>query len=222
MDVGHVLSFYDSRVIDNGRRYVVSEHSVDFFTRKAIEYLHQSKRDTPFFMALTYPAPYGHWPSIRGVPENRFAELVRNLSMNSVPREEISKDLVDWMLVRHDKMPGAGSSYYESLAQIPNDLPTLRNFYSQMSMVDDGVGRVMEGLREAGVADDTIVIYTADHGMSLGTYGFWGHGEDTWPSNMHREAYNVPLLLVDPARAHQAAVVETPVSTLDLFATVLT
>ena len=221
MDVGHVLSFYDCDIIDNDKRYVAKEHSVDFFTQKAIEYVSQSRQGAPFFMALTYPAPYGHWPSIRGVPDNRFAELVRNLPMTSVPREGVSKELLDWMIVRHDKMPGVETGYYNSLARLPNDLPTLRNFYSQMSMVDDGVGQVVAALEEASIADETAIIYTADHGMSLGTHGFWGHGEDTWPSNMHREGYNVPLLVSDPRRANTGDVIEVPVSTLDLFTSIL-
>jgi arylsulfatase A-like enzyme len=176
MDVGHVVSFYDSRIVDNGKHYVATEHSVDFFTRKAVEYIRQSRKGAPFFMALTYPAPYGHWPSIRGLPGNRFAESLRDLPMTSVPREGISKELLDWMLVRHDKMPTADANYYNSLARLPNDLTTLRNFYSQMSMVDDGVGQVVAALEEADLAENTIIIYTADHGMSLGTHGFWGPG----------------------------------------------
>ena len=72
--------------------------------------------------------------------------------MNSVPREGVSRELLRWMLVRHDKMPGMESEYYNSLARLPNDLPTLRNYYSQMSMVDDGVGQVMAALEESGIA----------------------------------------------------------------------
>lgn len=221
MDVGHVLSFYNSRIIDNGKRYVAEEHSVDFFTRKAIEYIREPSRTAPFFLALTYPAPYGHWPSIQGAPDNRFAELVRELPMSSIPREGIGKALIDWMMVRQAKMPGQESSYYNSLARLPNDLPTLRNFYSQMSMVDDGVGQIISALEEQEIVNETVIIYTADHGMSLGTHGFWGHGEDTWPSNMHREAYNVPLIVVDPRRAGNGSVLDTPVSTIDIFATIL-
>ena len=58
--------------------------------------------------------------------------------------------------------------------------------------------KVLEKLQEKGVLDDTLVIYTADHGLSVGHHGFWGHGEDTWPSNMHRSANNIPLIFSYP------------------------
>ena len=64
--------------------------------------------------------------------------------------------------------------------------------FSQISMIDDGVGRVMKALDGKGIADDTIIIYTADHGFSLGHHGVWGHGEDR-PSNCYEVSYHIPL-----------------------------
>ena len=223
LQIGHVQSFYDNDMIDNGERYRHAEHSVDFFTKKAIDYLGRrgDARDKPFFLFLTYPAPYGHWPSIKGEPTNRFAERYRGMPMHSVPREGISKSLIDWMFVRHDKMPVNEPVFYRDIAQIPNDLPTLRNYYSQMSMVDDGVGQVLDALEREGLSDDTLVVYTSDHGMSLGQHGFWGHGEDTWPSNTHREAHHIPLIVRPPAGEARAHIEPALVGTTDIFATVL-
>jgi arylsulfatase A-like enzyme len=221
--IGHMLSFYDNEVIDNGRRYVVPEHSVDFLTQKAVEYIQDqaANNDDPFFLFLTYNAPYGHWPSVKGAPDNRHAHHYDNCSMNSVPREGLSKELIDWIALRLKKMPGEEEGYYKSLAQIPNDLPTLRNFYSQVSIIDDGVGRINDLLMETGLAEDTLLIYTADHGMSLGEHGFWGHGEDTWPSNTHRQAHNIPLIMSQPGVVNQSHRVENLVGTTDIFATIL-
>jgi len=89
-----------------------------------------------------------------------------------------------------------------------------------MSMVDDGVGRMIAKLEEKGVLDDTLVIYTADHGLSVGHHGFWGHGEDTWPSNMHRSANNIPLVIRYPKVAQQGNQLEELVGTMDIFATI--
>jgi arylsulfatase A-like enzyme len=178
--IGHVQSFYNNAIIDNGKSYNVPEHSVDFFTGRAVDYVNEraAKPDQPFFMFLTYPAPYGHWPSIKGEPNNRFAPLYKDTPFHSVPREGLSKEIIDMVLMMHDKGTTI-SEFYENLARIPNDMPTLRNYYSQMSMVDDGVGKVIAALDTNGLSDNTLVIYTSDHGMSLGTHGFWGHGEDT-------------------------------------------
>ena len=88
-------------------------------------------------------------------------------------------------------------------------------------MVDDGVGQVLAKLQEKGVLDDTLVIYTADHGLSVGHHGFWGHGEDTWPSNMHRSANNIPLIFSYPDFSKPGKQVENLVGTTDIFATIL-
>ena len=223
LQIGHVLSFYDNAMIDNGRRFTHPGHSVEFFTQRAIDYIEDRGKapDQPFFLYLTYPAPYGHWPSIKGEPINRFAELYRNTPFNSVPREGVSESLVKWLLVRHDKVPEDDPGYVEGLVQILNDLPTLRNYYSQMSMVDEGVGNVLAALDNCGLSEDTLVIYTSDHGMSLGEHGFWGHGEDTWPSNTHREANNIPLIVRSPGDAGGGRVEQRLVGTTDIFATIL-
>lgn len=221
--IGHVQSFYDNRVNDNGQEHSVSGHCVDYFTDKAIEYIdaHKELGASPFFLYLTYPAPYGHWPSVQGEPDNEFAHIYRDMPMDSVSREGVSRELIDWIMMRHDKLPGEEDGYYRSLPRLLNDLPTLRNYYSQMSIVDGGVGRVLRQLEDSGLADDTIFIYTADHGMSLGQHGFWGHGEDTWPSNTHREAHNIPLIINGPDGLLPGSLNSSLVGTTDIFATIL-
>lgn len=224
LQIGHVQSFYDNKMIINGERMTYSGHSVDFFSDQAVDYINrqQDESENPFFMFLTYPAPYGHWPSIKGEAKNEFAGLYKDTPFHSVPREAVSKELIDWLLVRQKKM----ADYHDPdeincMPQLLNDLPTLRNYYSQMSVVDDGVGKVLAALDEQDIADDTLVIYTSDHGMSLGQHGFWGHGEDTWPSNTHREANNIPLIIRPPGERGKAKVRQSLVGTTDIFATVL-
>ena len=137
-----------------------------------------------------------------------------------MPREGLSRELVDWILVRHLKMPGDEPEFYRQLASIPNDLPTLRNYYSQMSLVDDGVGRVLDALQRRRLFENTLVIYTSDHGMSLGEHGFWGHGEDTWPSNMHRQANHIPLIVKPPGNEEGSRIEDALIGTTDIFATI--
>ncbi|MEX0807863.1 MAG: sulfatase-like hydrolase/transferase [Dongiaceae bacterium] len=223
VDVGHTMSFYNNRFIENGCHHVAPEHAVDYLTEKACTYIgsRRSPSDRPFFLFLTYNAPYGHWPSIKGEPDNRFGHLYRDCPMESVPREGINRQLMDWIHMRQTKLPGEEESYYKGLAQIPNDLPSLRNFYSQMTLVDDGVGRVLRQLDAANLQSDTLVIYTADHGMSLGHHGIWGHGEDSWPSNTHGISYHIPLIVQHPGTLPPARRVKALVGTTDVYATIL-
>ena len=222
MQIGHVQSFYENDIIDSEKSYKHPGHSVDFFTDKAIEYLDRrcNQKEKPFFLFLTYPAPYGHWPSIQGEPKNRYADLYRNTEMTSIPREGVSKEMVDWILLLKEKYKDDDD--YSFMLQIPNDMPTLRNYYSQISMVDDGVGRIAQALKRNRLFEDTLFIYASDHGMSLGQHGFWGHGEDTWPSNAHHEAHHIPLIIKTPgAKNGEQSKVSRYVGTTDIYATIL-
>ncbi len=222
MQIGHVQSFYENDIIDGDKKYKHPGHSVDFFTDKAIEYLDRrsDEKEKPFFLFLTYPAPYGHWPSIQGEPTNRYAELYRDTPMATIPREGISKGMIDRFQLSNEKSTVEDNQNY--MLQIPNDMPTLRNYYSQISMVDDGVGRMEHALKRNELFEDTLFIYASDHGMSLGQHGFWGHGEDTWPSNAHHEAHYIPLIIKTPGEDNgEKRKVCNLVSTTDIYATIL-
>ena len=219
---GHTRSFWGNTIIDNGRQYTYDGHTVDCFTEKAVDYISQRQKqeaERPFFMFLTYNAPYGHWPAIAGEPRNRFGPRYAETPMHSVPREGVHPDVVKRvMLAQSDSGQGLD---YSAVLRLPNDLTSLRNMYSQMSLVDDGVGRVMKALETAGITDDTLVIYTSDHGFSLGHQGIWGHGQATWPAATYRPSFSIPLLMKLPKSIPAAHQVDHIVSQVDLFATVL-
>ena len=217
---GHVRSFYRNRITENGETYDYEGHSVDFFTDKAIGFMErQTKAKQPFFLYLPYPAPYGHWPATREADRCRFSELYDECPMQSVPREGLSKGAVDGFLLRQ-KYSGGGLDYSMTL-RAPNDLPTLRNYYAQISMVDDGVGRIMDALDRLDVAEDTLLIFTSDHGLSVGHHGFWGHGAATYPANLHRAAHSVPLLVRQGSSISPGQRSKVMVSNMDVFSTIL-
>jgi arylsulfatase A-like enzyme len=82
-------------------------------------------------------------------------------------------------------------------------------------MVDDAVGRVMSALQRLGLADDTVVVFTSDHGDLMGDHSL------IFKQGFHYEGLiRVPLLWRDP-RDPAPAVVDRPTSTLDLARTVL-
>ncbi|MEM7282609.1 MAG: sulfatase/phosphatase domain-containing protein, partial [Pseudomonadota bacterium] len=166
-----------------------------------------------------YNAPYGEVAPSE--PDHRYSHLYADLPMDSVPREGLCPELIDWILIRKEKEPDYDFAWYKELAEMPNNLSAMRQFYSQMSMVDDGVGQMVAKLEQKGVLDNTVVIYTADHGLSVGHHGFWGHGEDTWPANMHRSANNIPLIFRYPSLVQQGKRREELVGTTDIFATLM-
>ena len=221
---GHTLDFHGNEMTVNGESFVYDGHSVDFFTEQAVQYIdaRAAQPDEPFLLLLPYNGPYGHWPSIKGRAEHRFGDLYDKTPMHSVPREGISKEAIALYEMNKEFMSSKkGGPDFSALLQIPNDLTSLRNYYSQMSLIDDGVGQVLDALARGGLEGDTVVIFTADHGFSLGHHGFWGHGQATWPSNMFRIAYNIPLILRAPGAIGPDRSSERLVGSMDLFSTIL-
>jgi arylsulfatase A-like enzyme len=71
----------------------------------------------------------------------------------------------------------------------------VRDAYArEVRAVDAALGRFMNQLDEAGIADRTVVILTGDTGIALGEQGVFGHPAGVW----HRRVYHVPLLIKDP------------------------
>jgi arylsulfatase A-like enzyme len=206
---GHVRSFYDNRIFDNGDIYAQPGHSVDFFTDKALSWI--AAQTGPYFAYIPLPAPYGHWPATNDGNRNRHAPLYDDCPMQTVPRQGISAEAV-----RNFMMVQGGSGHgldFSMLMCAPNHLPTLRNYYSQITMIDEAVGRILDA------APDALVIFTTDHGLSLGHHGFWGHGASTYPSNLHRAAHSIPMIFHGPGISPR--VEPRHVTNTDLFATVL-
>ena len=69
------------------------------------------------------------------------------------------------------------------------------SYYAAVTDIDRNVERILQRLREQGRLDNTLVIYTSDHGLALGHHGFWGKGNSTRPLNMYETSLRVPLML---------------------------
>ncbi len=220
LEDGHVRSFYRNKIFDNGEVYDQPGHSVDFFTGKAVEFMQQQVADDqPFFLFLPYPAPYGHWPATKETDENRHTARYADCPMDSIPRQALSKKAVDGFLM--NQSGSTADLDFSMLMRAPNDLPTLRNYYSQISMVDDGVGEIMASLEALGIEDDTLLIFTTDHGLSVGQHGFWGHGGSSFPSNLHHAAHSIPLIVRQSGVIPEKKVSKLMVSNMDLYSTIL-
>ena len=102
----------------------------------------------------------------------------------------------------------------------PSSPPTSayrRLYYYLHKMVDQAIGRILDALDASGMADDTIVVFTSDHGDLLGAHGGL---QQKW-CNAFDEAIRVPLLVKGPGVARTASGITTPTSHVDLIPTLL-
>ena len=155
--------------------------STEMFVDTAIRLLREHPADQPFCMYTAFTAP--HDPR---TPPPEFAEMY--------PPAEI--DLPPNFLRMHPFDNGHLHGRDESLAAHPRDPAGIRqhiaDYYGMISHLDAKVGRLLDALAASGHADDTIVVYTADHGLAVGQHGLLGK------QNVYDHSLRVPLIFRGP------------------------
>lgn len=113
---------------------------------------------------------------------------------------------------------GAGAREFQSYRDVPSEgaIPEskrrelLRGYLASMSYVDAVVGAVLDTIYTSRLAENTVVLVTSDHGISLGEYGYFGKG------TLLPEALQVPLLVALPGVKAQQRIT-APVGLVDLY-----
>lgn len=97
----------------------------------------------------------------------------------------------------------------------PDDLTQqlIHGYYSSVSYMDAQLGKVLDGLEQQGLADDTIVVLWGDHGWHLGDHGSW-----TKHSN-YEQANRIPIIIVAPGVTKPGSVTHQLAETVDIYPT---
>lgn len=93
----------------------------------------------------------------------------------------------------------------------------MRVYYAMVKLVDDQVGRVLDALDRSGRADDTIVLFTADHGDMCGGHGMVWKSTDAF----YEEVARVPFLMRYPRAIDAGQVPGAPCSLVNVMPTLL-
>ena len=170
----------------------------------AVQWLHQraDSDDRPWVLFVGFVLP--HFPLIA---PPRFYDLYDEVPW---PRMYEEGERPDHPVIR-DMMQIMGNDRYfdEEKVRVAR-----RAYFGMISMLDHCIGRTLQALEEAGLADDTRVVYTSDHGESLGNRGMWGK------CNMYEESAAVPMILAGPD-VPEGKAVDTPANLVDCYQTVL-
>jgi arylsulfatase A-like enzyme len=91
----------------------------------------------------------------------------------------------------------------------------IANYYALVTEIDSWVGKILETLDELGLAENTIVIFTSDHGEMLGSHGM------REKNVFYEESSRIPLMIRYPEAIERETVIDDYVTNLDLFSTIL-
>jgi arylsulfatase A-like enzyme len=105
----------------------------------------------------------------------------------------------------------------QMVALQPADNAYRRLYYYLHKLVDQAIGRILDALEASGMADDTIIVFTSDHGDLLGAHGGM---QQKW-ANAFDEATRVPMIIKGPGVASLPGGITAPTSHVDLVPTLL-
>ncbi len=158
------------------------------------------EKDRPFFLAVGFFRPHTPYVSpekwFRGYPEADMPVVTG-----------FKEDQADL------PAPALGS-YKNEQDKLTDPLrrQAIQAYYSSISFMDAQAGKVLDALDRLGLAENTIVVFTSDHGYHLGEHGLWQK------QSIFEESARVPLLVAAPGM-QKGKVANTPVGLIDLYPT---
>lgn len=191
-------------IVENGSLTFDDRYITDVITDKALLDLEElGNKDQPFYLSVHYTAPHSPWEEDQHPEE--YMEMYRDCGFTATPDLPVH--------------PNQVASAPSGTGEVRKAL--LRGYYAAVTAMDHNVGRILEKLEEMGIADNTILIFTADNGMNMGHHGIWGKGNGTFPFNMYDTAVKVPLLISWPGHCRSGKVSSRMCSQYDFFQTLM-
>lgn len=183
----------------SGNRYTMqvagadeTSFSTDFFTTKTIDFINKNK-DKPFCYMLSIADPHG--------PDSVRA-----------PYDKMYKN-VKWEVARTYNMSSEGAPYWASAMKEAST--TQDKYYGMIKCIDDNVGRVLDALEKNGLRENTIIVFTADHGDMRGEH----HKENK--GNPFEASAKVPFLISYPAKIKAGLRIKDTIGNVDFKPTLL-
>jgi arylsulfatase A-like enzyme len=193
----------DGQYSNNGEFVEHQGYHTDIITENAVSFLKGRDEGKPFFLFVGYIGTHSPW---RDHPE-RLVEQYRECAFDDLP------DDITYPFGRL-----AGESTQNSRF---NRREALAQYYASVTHIDEGIGRLLNELDAQGLREDTLVVYTADHGLNCSQHGLWGKGNGTRPLNMLEESIRIPMIFNQPGQVFAGQVRPEFVDHCDLFETLL-
>lgn len=174
-------------------------HSDGKTAEKASALIREHK-DEPFFLAVGFVRP--HVPFVAPKPYFKPYPFEAVIMPPKVEK--------DW-----EDIPKKGINYVTSVngqMSREQEKKAVAAYYASVAYMDAQVGKVLQTLKDEGLEDNTIVVFTSDHGFHLGEHDFW------MKVSLKEESVRVPLIIKVPGKAPQVS--HSLVELLDLYPTI--
>lgn len=179
---GNILSGWFLDNADKPARVADEDSETPYITGRAMDFIREAG-DTPWCLHLSYIKP--HWPYIVPPPYHKMYGPETHLAPVRSEAEKV------------DPHPVYGAFMQERVSRaFCDDTARTRVLTAYMGLIkqlDDQIGRLMEFVEEQGIAEDTMIVFTSDHGDYLGDH--WMGEKELF----HDASARIPLIVVDPS-----------------------
>ena len=206
-----VIEFQANQSKGNSSGYLKGskESSDSFFlvseSKKLIKKFSKDKK--PFLSFCSFWGPHApYWPTedFKDLYDPKYIEPWESFKDDLNGRPVYHKKYMDTFF------PAAKSASWETWSKI------ISRYWSQVTLIDDAIGDLLQFLKEIKIYDDTLIIFTADHGESIGIHG----GMFDKGALAYEEIYNVPMIIKLPNSINKNQVCNEYISTIDLAPTI--
>lgn len=182
-------------------------HWSEVVANNGIDFLNQAKKDDkPFFMYVAFNASHD--------PRQSPKEYIDMYPLDKIKVPENFLELYPYK----DKIGCGPELRDEQLAPFPRTKFAVKvhrqEYYAIITHMDAQIGRILDALEASGKADNTYIIFTADHGLSVGHHGLIGK------QSMYEHSMRVPFMITGP-KIKAGSTHEMPIYLQDVMATSL-
>ena len=173
-------------------------------TREALAFVRErsdAQPEVPWFCCASYGRPHSPYTA-----PGRYIRRYRDRVPPVVLPPNFKAQLDPYSRRMYDGEPGRDLTPEESIR-------AREAYYACVDYVDDCIGELLDGLEKDGLLENTIVLYTSDHGEMMGQHGLWGKMVP------YEGSIGVPLLISGPGIAPEAHRLAQPISLMDLYPT---
>lgn len=154
------------------------KHSVDIFTRRAVEFIDNVSEDKPFYLNVAYMSP--HDPRSTHTKFHDFYDSL-NVAMPANFMREHPFDNGE-MIIRDEAL----AAYPREEGEVKEHI---KDYYAMITHLDQSIGEIIEALKAKGLYDNTIIVFAGDNGLAVGQHGLMGK------QNVYEHSINIPLIV---------------------------
>lgn len=170
-----------------------SLHESTFIGEKSVQFIREDRdKSKPFFMVASFPDPHHPFDPpkacVEGYSDDDASDSIggpQDLETRPVHYKEHYRGGWHRSGRQEEAHPNGISDGEEKRRKI--------NTYGMVNLIDENVGKILDALEEEGLMDDTVIVYTSDHGELLGDHGLWTKGPF-----FYEGLINIAMMIYDP------------------------